>query len=277
MKNSTIVQQPDLLELVFAGRNRTYGAYALRRNYPGHLARALGIGFLMIASFFGFIHLLTAAEKAAHKTVISEVVLHKLDAPKKEKTPTAPNLPKEALAPVVARNQQRLVPPVLRRDEAVADDLEQLTQDELVHSKAGIGAVNQAGNPEAPPGLPNLNTASGSSAMEYPVTEEVYEAFDVQKMPYFPGGEGELLRYLASAIRYPVLAREAGIEGPVVLSFVILTNGKIDNITVLKDPGGGCAKEAVRVLAAMPNWVPGEANGHPVKVRFYLPIRFELQ
>ena len=51
MKNSTIVQQPDLLELVFAGKNQSYGAYVLRRSYPGHLGRALGIGFLMIVSF----------------------------------------------------------------------------------------------------------------------------------------------------------------------------------------------------------------------------------
>jgi protein TonB len=118
------------------------------------------------------------------------------------------------------------------------------------------------------------NVAAG--ILEHPV-EEIYEGGDVQKMPSFPGGEAELLQYLNRNIRYPEMAREAGVEGPVVLSFVVAEDGTVSHIALLKDPGASCGKEAIRVLSTMPKWIPGEANGRPVKVRFYLPVRFELK
>jgi protein TonB len=75
------------------------------------------------------------------------------------------------------------------------------------------------------------------------------------------------------------MAREAGTEGSVVLTFVVGKDGGISDIAVVKTPAGGgiLGKEAVRVIQAMPKWSPGEANGHPVKVRFTLPLRFSLK
>lgn len=279
MKNTSLVQHSDLLELVFAGRNRTYGAYLLRRNYPKHLARALGLGFWLIISFLGFVHLVTAVENK-EQAKDTEIVFCGGDIPHSlTEAPPPPKPPQMATQPRAPRSSIRFVPPIVLQDEAVPDQPVH-TQHELANTPLEIGGKNHTGNPDAPPGLPNLeilNTEGGTGALENPVSEEVYEGADVQKMPAFPGGEGELLRYLAREIRYPELAREAQIEGQVVLSFVVQKNGAIENVQVLKDPGGGCAREAVRVLSSMPRWMPGEANGHPVKVRFYLPVRFEFE
>ena len=109
------------------------------------------------------------------------------------------------------------------------------------------------------------------------VEEKEYQIFDIQKPPSFPGGERELLKYLAENIKYPPLARENNIQGSVALSFVIQKDGSVSDVSVLKDIGGGCGKEAVRVVNGMPKWSPGEANGHPVKVRYTLPVRFKLE
>ncbi|HNL39860.1 MAG TPA: energy transducer TonB, partial [Saprospiraceae bacterium] len=109
------------------------------------------------------------------------------------------------------------------------------------------------------------------------VEEKTYEMFDIQKAPSFVGGEAELLKYLNQNIKYPPLARENNIQGVVALTFVVNKDGSVSDVKVVKDIGGGCGKEAVRVVENMPRWVPGEANGHPVKVRFTLPVRFRLE
>jgi TonB family protein len=94
--------------------------------------------------------------------------------------------------------------------------------------------------------------------------------------PSFPGGETEMLRFLSENIRYPVDARKNNIEGTVALTFVVEKSGAISNIAVLRDIGGGCAAEAARVIAAMPQWNPGTVDGMPVRVRYTIPISFKL-
>ena len=96
--------------------------------------------------------------------------------------------------------------------------------------------------------------------------------------PSFPGGEAALLRFLAENIRYPEMARQNNIQGVVTLRFLVKENGSISSITVLRDIGGGCGEEAARVLAVMPKWRPGFAEGGlPARVRYTLPVRFSLE
>ncbi len=106
---------------------------------------------------------------------------------------------------------------------------------------------------------------------------KVYEVFDIKKMPAYPGGEAALGAFLANNIQYPAMAKENNVQGSVLASFVVDSTGRVFNITVLRDIGGGCGREAVRVLGEMPNWSPGElANGQKVSVKYTLPIRFAL-
>lgn len=107
--------------------------------------------------------------------------------------------------------------------------------------------------------------------------KEEYIPFGANVMPEFIGGETALFQYLSDHIRYPQMAKEAGISGKVYLTFVVDTNGAISNIEVLKGIGGGCDEEAVRVLRNMPRWNPGKNNGRPVRVHFNLPVSFTLK
>lgn len=108
-------------------------------------------------------------------------------------------------------------------------------------------------------------------------TLPIFELFDLQHPPYFPGGEKALQQFLANNIQYPALARQKGIEGNVVVTFVVGKDGGISDIDLVRSIGGGCDEEVFRVVRAMPDWIPGEADGKPVKVRFTLPVRFRLE
>jgi protein TonB len=162
-------------------------------------------------------------------------------------------------------------------DKKVQDDMDRLSIEDLNNNLIDIGTNNQTVDQEGQPDIDD--SFDPGPAVETPVAEPetVVEMFDVNKPPTFPGGERELLKYLAENIKYPALAREAGIQGNVALSFVIGKDGSINDVQLLRDIGGGCGKEAIRVVHNMPNWSPGEANGHKVKVRFTLPVRFRLE
>lgn len=98
----------------------------------------------------------------------------------------------------------------------------------------------------------------------------------VEKMPQFPGGEIELLKFLSRNISYPQIAREANIQGIVHAQFVVEKNGKVSGIKILRGIGGGCDEEAMRVLRMMPDWSPGKQRGIPVRVAFNIPVSFKL-
>jgi protein TonB len=95
-------------------------------------------------------------------------------------------------------------------------------------------------------------------------------------MPEFPGGMKQLYDFIRRTLRYPAEAQRQGLEGTVVVSFVVGKTGEISDIKVMKDFGGGSAEEAVRVIKSMKPWQPGRQNGQPVPVRFTLPLRFSL-
>ncbi|MBN2615374.1 MAG: TonB family protein [Bacteroidales bacterium] len=99
----------------------------------------------------------------------------------------------------------------------------------------------------------------------------------VEDKPSFPGGEAALMKFLATHIQYPALAKESGIQGRVFISFVVEPSGNIDHVKVLRGIGGGCDEEAIRVVKSMPKWEPGRQRGKPVRVAFTLPINFKLE
>lgn len=86
-----------------------------------------------------------------------------------------------------------------------------------------------------------------------------------------------LLRFIANEIEYPTIAREAGITGRVIAEFVVEKSGQISHVKILRDIGGGCGQEAVRVLKMMPKWKPGRQQGEPVPVKYIMPIVFDIQ
>ena len=99
----------------------------------------------------------------------------------------------------------------------------------------------------------------------------------VENDPEFPGGMDALYKYLAQNIKYPQLARDNGITGKVYVTFVVEKDGSIANPKVLRDIGGGCGQEAIRVVKSMPKWTPGKQRGKAVRVQFNLPVNFSLK
>lgn len=107
--------------------------------------------------------------------------------------------------------------------------------------------------------------------------EEEQEIFQVvEKMPEFPGGAAELMKYLRKNIKYPTICQEQGIQGRVVVSFVVNQDGSIVDPIVMKPVNPYLDKEALRVISTMPKWTPGEQRGKPVRVKFTVPVTFRL-
>jgi TonB family protein len=99
----------------------------------------------------------------------------------------------------------------------------------------------------------------------------------VKHMPEFPGGIESLMNYLATNITYPEQARKANLEGRVFINFIVEKDGSVSSVNVLRGIGGGCDKEAVRVVENMPAWKPGRNEaGEPVRVSYNIPIKFTL-
>jgi protein TonB len=113
----------------------------------------------------------------------------------------------------------------------------------------------------------------------------------VEEMPRFPGcenlemskkekkecSEKTLLDYIYSHISYPKFASSAGIEGTAIVQFVINETGKISDLEIVKEIGGGCGKEVEKLVKGMPDWIPGKQLNREVKVRYMLPVKFQLQ
>lgn len=117
----------------------------------------------------------------------------------------------------------------------------------------------------------------GTSAMAQ--TDEVDDAIFVvvEKSPEFPGGDDSLYAFIGRNIKYPEAAKKNKIEGRVFVTFVIEKDGQVSSAKILRDIGGGCGEEALRVVNSMPKWKPGTQRGNPVRVQFNLPIMFQLQ
>lgn len=113
--------------------------------------------------------------------------------------------------------------------------------------------------------------------VEEEIVEEAPIFTVVESMPEFKGGMQLLYEYLGNNIKYPVMAKESGIQGKVYVTFVVERDGSITDVQVLRGIGGGCDEEAIRVVQSMPNWKPGKQRGKPVRVQYNLPVRFTLQ
>lgn len=116
-----------------------------------------------------------------------------------------------------------------------------------------------------------------AAPIEEDVEEDIQEIFvAVENSPEFPGGEAALYEYLGKNINYPEMARQQNIMGRVFVTFVVERDGSIANPRVLRDIGGGCGDEAVRVVRSMPKWKPGKQRGKAVRVQYNLPVVFQL-
>lgn len=122
------------------------------------------------------------------------------------------------------------------------------------------------------------STISGNSSGTNAETddEEPTPFSIVEEQPTYPKGTDALLKYLGDNIKYPFVAKQAGISGTVIISFIVEKDGSISNVKVVHGIGGGCNIEAIRVVSMMPKWTPGKQRGKPVRVPFQIPVIFLL-
>lgn len=111
--------------------------------------------------------------------------------------------------------------------------------------------------------------------VEEVVEEEIFQV--VEEMPSFPGGMGELMKFLGNNIKYPAVAQENGIQGRVIIQFVVEKDGSVANPVVVKGVDPALDKEALRVVKSMPKWTPGKQRGKAVRVKYTVPVTFRLQ
>jgi protein TonB len=265
------------VDLVFEGKNHAYGAYQLRKETGKRNVKALLVMFAIGAAIAAFVAIKGVVENAMKQDVAIEadVELAKL-AEKKEAKVEKKEQPKlEKVEVERVKSSVKFVPPVIKKDDEVKPEDELKSQDELNQTNTAIGAFDVKGNDEA---AGEVLKAKEVIAQPEPPKEEETKVFDVvEQMPSFPGGPSALFEYLSKNIKYPVVAEENGVQGRVIVTFVVEKDGSITDVRVVKSVDPSLDKEAQRVVKSMPRWIPGKQNGSAVRVKYTVPVTFRLQ
>lgn len=263
-------------DLVFEGKNQAYGAYKLRKGTSKRNLWSIIIVLIAAVAIFSAIAIKNVIEANQKVAVTTAVELSKIDkTPKVEKKKVTPKIEQPKVVEKV-KSSIKFTAPVIKEDSEVKPEEEMKTQEDLQKTKTTIGAFNVVGNDEIDGEV--LKAKEEIAQPEPPKNEEENKVFDVvEEQPSFPGGQGALMAWLNDNIKYPVVAAENGIQGKVIVQFVVGKNGSISNVKVLRSVDPSLDKEAVRVVSNMPNWTPGKQNGASVNVRFTLPVTFRLQ
>jgi TonB family protein len=119
-----------------------------------------------------------------------------------------------------------------------------------------------------------LGLNNSSIAQTQVSDEEVFQVVDEGAM--FPQGKEAMTEFLAKNLKYPEKAIKDSIAGRVFVSFIVEKDGSLSNIKVIRDIGGGCGEEAIRVMKLMPKWTPAKVGNKLVRQQYYMPIEFRL-
>ena len=266
------------LDLVFEKRNKNYGAYELRQHYADNMSKAIAI------TVFAFVGTAVALSIiAAHRTepTVTEQTIQvnlkpvRLEKPKKDPVYQAQK-PKHQAAPqkqplAAAQPVKTISVPVMKPEERGTAEPPKID----VIEKNVIGSTTQngaSGNINAP-----VNTSGSREGTQNGTGTESDKPVLVADISPEPiGGAGAWSRFLQKNLHYPALARENGVQGKVIASFVVEKDGHLSDIKILRGIGSGCDEEAIRVLKLAPAWKPGIQNGQPVRVQYTIPINFQL-
>ncbi|MBO5314623.1 MAG: energy transducer TonB [Prevotella sp.] len=261
-------------DLVFEGRNKTYGAYALRKGTGKR--NTVAILMVLIVAVLGFSALqiknaIEANRKVAITTGLEASKLIEKKPEVKKKAPVEIEKPKEV---VKVKSSVKFTAPVIKKDSEVKPEEEMKSQEDLTKTNTAIGAFDVKGNSDEGTVL----KAEEEIAQPEPPKVEENKVFDVvEQQPQFPGGMAALNSWLRDNMEYPVVAAEAGIQGRVVVQFVVEKDGSVSGAHVVRSVDPALDREALRVVSKMPNWIPGKQNGSAVRVKYTVPVTFRLQ
>lgn len=264
-------------DVVFKDKNKQYGAYRLRQTSSKRHVVAL-IVILILMLIISFLPSLISAVKELNSandlgTMEDEMVMSNI--------PVEQELPQEQIAkqemappPPPLKSTIKFTPPVIKKDDEVKEEDEMKAVSEVLDTKLQVSMADVKGTDEkfgiAIDELKEHKVIVEEKPQEKPFTT-------VEQMPTYPGGETEMYSFISKQLKYPVTAQESGIQGRVIVRFVVTSTGEISDVKVLRGIDPACDKEATRVVKMMPKWVPGKQNGRNVAVYFTLPIIFKLQ
>ncbi|HUX97714.1 MAG TPA: energy transducer TonB [Bacteroidales bacterium] len=251
---------PDFDDIVFESRNKEYGAYSLRKRYNRNVAISIFIGTIILATAIITPYLnAKAAENAAKRAERQvEIKMENLDQPNETVAPPPPPPP----PPADVVQQAKYVPPVVVDSVKPEDNIQLMTAD------------------EAQIELQDQEVVEIVEEVKEEVQEEDPEATPfvvVEEMPMFPGGDIELLKYIADHTNYPEIAKENNIQGRVIVRFCVTSKGGVNQVSILKGVDPELDKEAIRVVNSLPAFKPGKQGGKPVPVWYMVPITFTLK
>ena len=259
---------PEWLEIVFDSKNKEYGAYDLRKHYAQNLVKAMAIAFFSVAFLYTAYSILKPEPEITTVTTYGPTI------------PIPPHV-KDDVKPVVPPKPQTTHPqtqvnaikyPVLvAKPDKEAENPPKLTD----LNTAAISTETKKGPDQG--GIIDIPEGPGDGGMKE-VAEDTKpkEMYEIQVLPQPYGGEAAWAKFLQKNMRYPQQAIDAKAQGKVFLSFVVEKDGHISDIVVERGIGFGLDAEAVRVLKLAPAWKPGIQNGHSVRVKFTMPITFQL-
>lgn len=254
------------VDIVFKGRNHSYGAYELRKKSDDYTVKGVVLAIVFFTLVISAPVIVNYVKGLVPKELedVKVVEVNTLEEPPPVDKNQPPPPPAEPPPPL--KSTVKFTPPEIKPDEEVPDEPPP-TQEDMKEKDAAV--KTEEGDPNGVDAslLTDGDGLTGDAAPEIMTFAE--------QMPEF---NGDLYKYLSDNIKYPTVARENGIEGQVVLQFVVGKDGKIDesSIVPVKKVGWGLEEEAIRVVKSMPSWKPGKQNGNPVYVKCTLPIRFKL-
>ena len=265
-------------DLVFEGRNQAYGAYKLRKGTAKRNVWALLIVGLAAALLYLGLQLQKMAEANKKVENTQAVELAKLNTEKKEAKVEKKEIIKQEPEKVVeqVKSSVKFTAPIIKKDSEVKEE-DEIKLDEVQKSDKAVGAFTVEGNDEV--GGAVLKAKEDIAAPEPPkhVVEETKIFTVVEQMPMYPGGDAALMGYLRDNIKYPTVAAENGVQGRVVVGFVVERDGSITDVNILRGVDPSLDREAMRVVKSMPRWNPGKQNGSAVRVKYQVPVSFRLQ
>lgn len=266
-------------DLLFENRNREYGAYVLRQQTSNRNLASIMVMLGLVALLVGLIVAKNKLDETRSQHVVHDSVIEITNlTDKKPEVKRNEVVKHEEVEQVVEKviNSIKFVAPIIMKDSDVDPTEEMKTQDEIMSSKVAIGVFDVIGNSDDGEVLRVKQMVVGEEVK--PKEPSLDKPFDVvEQMPSFPGGTPALMAYLQRSIKYPAIAEENGIQGRVICQFIVERDGSVTDIHIIKSVDPSLDKEAQRVIASMPKWIPGRQNGQAVRVKFTLPVTFRLQ
>jgi protein TonB len=266
MEPSTILRS-DALDILFENRNKQYGAYPLRREYPRRLLMALSGMALVVATVLLVMLQPKAPRNLQGPTIIIPDFIIEPPPPPAPEPPTPP----APAPPTPPAATEQYVKPEIVPDDQHTDPLPEMTDlvDKIISTETFDGPpsdnITRTPQPE--------NTGTGAAPIP-PAKEEAPTILEkAAVMPSFPGGLGALQRWLSKNLR-PQDGIEPGQRVKVIARFVVDVNGNITGIRLTQSGGDPYDQEVLRVMNKMPKWNPGQQNGETVAVWYNIPIIF---